>query len=49
VSVGSLVPLVLFGTTVLLAREPIRRPRGLAVASFLAAVGDRAGRAPGRA
>jgi acetyl esterase/lipase len=39
VSVGSLVPLVLFGTTVLLALEPIRRPRGLAVASFLAALG----------
>jgi acetyl esterase/lipase len=32
-------PLILFAATVLLAREPIRRPRPLAVASYLAGLG----------
>lgn len=38
-TVGSAVPLTLFAATVLLALEPIRRPRPLAVASFLAGLG----------
>jgi acetyl esterase/lipase len=39
VSAGSFVPVVLFAVTVLLALEPIRRPRPMAVASYLAALG----------
>jgi acetyl esterase/lipase len=38
-SAGSFVPVVLFAGTVLLAVRPIRRPRALAVASYLAALG----------
>jgi acetyl esterase/lipase len=39
VSAGPFVPVVLFAVTVLLALEPIRRPRALAVTSYLAALG----------
>ncbi|HWU11742.1 MAG TPA: alpha/beta hydrolase [Streptomyces sp.] len=38
-SAGSFVPAVLFAGTVLLALEPIRRPRALAVTSYLAGLG----------
>ena len=38
-SAGSFVPVLLFAGTVLLALEPIRRPRPLAVTSYLAALG----------
>ena len=38
-SAGDSLPLFLFGATVLLALSPIRRPRPLAVASYLAGLG----------
>ncbi|MFW3171266.1 alpha/beta hydrolase [Geodermatophilus sp. CPCC 206100] len=38
-SAGDAVPLILFAATVLVALEPIRRPRALAVTSYLAGLG----------
>jgi acetyl esterase/lipase len=39
VSIGDVVPVVLIGASVLLALAPIRRPRAVAVGSFLVALG----------